>query len=147
MPTEGAAATPLHTMEQLTEPVPGAGPEKPGVATPGAPRRFKEQKPVLMRLTGAKAKAVLDSLDEYRKTLQSQRQHFLAQYRALDVAFKVVGTGSVGLRDYWLIWRAMGRAIRSFCRSRKKRTQLMRLISRTRMCLDIRGGGWQKGSG
>ena len=96
-------ATPMHTMEQLTEPVSGAG-----VAKPGAPRRFKEQKPVLARLTGAKAKAVLDSLDEYRKTLQSQRQYFLSQYRPLDVAFKVVGTGSVGLRDYCVYMEGNG---------------------------------------
>jgi len=88
-------ATPLHTMEQLTEPVPGA---KPGNGS--AVRRFKENKPILTRVTGAKAEAVLSSLQTYRETLQSQRQHFLDQYRPLDVAFKVVGTGSVGLRDY-----------------------------------------------
>ena len=96
-------ATPMHTLEQLTEPVPGAGSEKPG-----APRRFREQKPVLTRLSGAKAKAVLDSLNEYRKTLQSQRQFFLDHYRPLDVAFKVVGTGSVGLRDYCIYMEGNG---------------------------------------
>lgn len=32
--------------------------------------------------------------------LEPQRQHLLDFYRPLDVAFKVVGTGSVGLRDY-----------------------------------------------
>jgi uncharacterized protein (DUF2252 family) len=96
-------ATPMHTMEQLTEPVPG-----PNAAKPGALRRFKEQKPVLIRLTGAKAKAVLDSLDAYRKTLQSQRQYFFDHYRPLDVAFKVVGTGSVGLRDYCVYMEGNG---------------------------------------
>jgi uncharacterized protein (DUF2252 family) len=88
-------ATPLHTMEQLTEPVPGASPRNGN-----AVRRFKENKPILTRVTGAKAEAVLSSLRAYRETLQSQRQHFLDQYRPLDVTFKVVGTGSVGLRDY-----------------------------------------------
>ena len=29
-----------------------------------------------------------------------ERQHFFDLYRPLDVAFRVVGTGSVGLRDY-----------------------------------------------
>ena len=96
-------STPMHTLEQLTEPVPGPDAEKPG-----APRRFKEQKPVLTRLTGAKADAVLASLAAYRQTLQSQRQHFLAQYRPLDVAFKVVGTGSVGLRDYCVYMESNG---------------------------------------
>ena len=32
--------------------------------------------------------------------LQPERRHFFAQFRPIDVAFKVVGTGSVGLRDY-----------------------------------------------
>jgi uncharacterized protein (DUF2252 family) len=96
-------ATPMHTLEQLMEPLPGAG-------KPGGPRRFKEQRPVLTRLTGAKAKAVLDSLDEYRKTLQSQRQYFLSQYRPMDVALKVVGTGSVGLRDYCIYMEGNGPA-------------------------------------
>jgi uncharacterized protein (DUF2252 family) len=32
--------------------------------------------------------------------LEPQRQHFLSFYRPIAVAFKVVGTGSVGLRDY-----------------------------------------------
>jgi len=100
-------ATPLHTMLQLTEPVPGssAGAEPGGVqggkaGNGDALRRFKETKPILTRVTGAKADSVLASLKAYRQTLQSQRQHFLDQYRPLDVAFKVVGTGSVGLRDY-----------------------------------------------
>jgi uncharacterized protein (DUF2252 family) len=32
--------------------------------------------------------------------LLPERQHLLSFYRPVDVAFKVVGTGSVGLRDY-----------------------------------------------
>lgn len=95
--------TPTHTLEQLTEPVPGPDAEKPG-----APRRFKEQKPVLTRITGRKAEAILKALDAYRPTLQSQRQHFLAQYHPVDVAFKVVGTGSVGLRDYCVYMQGNG---------------------------------------
>jgi uncharacterized protein (DUF2252 family) len=94
-------ATPMHTLEQLTEPAQDAG-------NPGALRRFREQKPILIRLAGAKAKTVLDSLDAYRKTLQSQRQYFLDHYRPLDVAFKVVGTGSVGLRDYCVYMEGNG---------------------------------------
>jgi uncharacterized protein (DUF2252 family) len=96
-------ATPLHTLEQLTEPVPG-----PDAGNPDAPRRFREQKPILTRLTGAKAATVLASLEAYRQTLQSQRQYFLSQYRPLDVAFKVVGTGSVGLRDYCVYMEGNG---------------------------------------
>jgi uncharacterized protein (DUF2252 family) len=69
-------------------------------ALPGAPRRFKEQKPMLTRVTGRQAAAVVAALGTYRQMLEPQRQHLLSFYRPVDVAFKVVGTGSVGLRDY-----------------------------------------------
>jgi len=91
-------ATPLHTLNQLTEPVPG----KPGS------RRFKEIKPNLTRITGAKAEKVLDALGPYREMLELQRQHLLSLYRPIDVAFKVVGTGSVGLRDYCIYFEGNG---------------------------------------
>ena len=71
-------------------------------------RIFKTQKPVLERLTGAIAQNVVDSLGDYAHTLQVERQRFLAQYRVVDVAFKVVGTGSVGLRDYCLYMEGNG---------------------------------------
>ena len=64
------------------------------------PRRFRSEHPLLERVGGASGRKVLDSLNEYSKTLQPERQHFLTQYTPVDVAFKVVGTGSVGLRDY-----------------------------------------------
>jgi uncharacterized protein (DUF2252 family) len=107
-------ATPIHVLEQLTQVVPGkaakaiATRKKDVAVLSAAPRQFKEQKPVLARLTGAKAKAVLDSLEAYRQTLQSQRRYFFDQYRPVDVAFKVVGTGSVGLRDYCVYMEGNG---------------------------------------
>jgi len=54
------------------------------------------------------ARAILDSLNPYAGTLQPERRHFLAQYTPLDVAFKIVGTGSVGLRDYCLYLQGNG---------------------------------------
>ena len=84
-------ATPQHTLEQLTT---------PAAAKSGATRRFKEAKPMLTRISGVRASAVLASLAPYRAMLEPQRQHLLSFYRVADVAFKVVGTGSVGLRDY-----------------------------------------------
>ena len=98
-------STPAHTVEQLTEPVPGSGASKPG-----APRRFKEMKPMLTRVTGSQAAAVLASLGPYREMLEPQRQHLLSFYRPVDVAFKVVGTGSVGLRDYCIYFEGNGPA-------------------------------------
>ncbi len=92
-------ATPQHTLEQLTEVVPGE---------PGEPRCFKEQKPMLTRVTGAQERAVLASLGPYQEMLEPQRQHLLSLYRPQGVAFKVVGTGSVGLRDYCVYFEGNG---------------------------------------
>ena len=92
-------ATPSHTLEQLTEP---ASPR------PDAPRRFREQKPMLTRVTGSTAVKVLAALGPYRQMLEPQRQHLLSLYRPVDVAFKVVGTGSVGLRDYCIYFEGNG---------------------------------------
>jgi uncharacterized protein (DUF2252 family) len=91
-------ATPQHNLELLTEPTPG----KPGT------RRFREIKPNLTRITGSQAEKVLAALDPYREMLESQRQHLLSLYRPVDVAFKVVGTGSVGLRDYCIYFEGNG---------------------------------------
>jgi uncharacterized protein (DUF2252 family) len=92
-------ATPQHTLEQLIE---------PASSKSGAPRRFKEFKPMLARVSGAQAAAVLTSLSAYRQMLQPERQHLLDFYRPVDVAFKVVGTGSVGLRDYCVYFEGNG---------------------------------------
>lgn len=83
-------ATPLHNLEQLTQPA----------RNPEDGRVFREDKPLLARLRAGQRRAVLTSLVEYNQTLQPERRHFFAQYHPVDVAFKVVGTGSVGLRDY-----------------------------------------------
>jgi uncharacterized protein (DUF2252 family) len=91
-------ANPQHTLEQLTRPS----------ARPGSPRRFRESKPMLTRVTGGQASAVLASLGPYREMLEPQRQHLLSLYRPVDVAFKVVGTGSVGLRDYCIFFEGNG---------------------------------------
>jgi uncharacterized protein (DUF2252 family) len=49
---------------------------------------------------GAEAKAVLRALKDYRNTLAPDRQMLFDCYTPVDVGFKVVGTGSVGTRDY-----------------------------------------------
>ncbi len=87
--------TPLNTLERLTVKADAAvtRPEEPA-------RRFKEDPPLQTHLRRPQAQAVLASFADYRESLQPERRHFLDQYRPLDVAFRVVGTGSVGLRDY-----------------------------------------------
>jgi uncharacterized protein (DUF2252 family) len=96
-------ATPQLTLEQLTEAVPALTSK-----VTGAQRRFKEAKPMLTRVTGARERAVLASLGPYREMLEPQRQHLLSLYRPVSVAFKVVGTGSVGLRDYCVYFEGNG---------------------------------------
>ena len=100
-PFEGAAgmavlrkaerATPLHSLERLT---------KLTRRTAGGERMFRTMKPVLTRPSRQTVKQVLRSLGAYRETLPPERQHVLDFYRPEDVAFKIVGTGSVGTRDY-----------------------------------------------
>jgi uncharacterized protein (DUF2252 family) len=97
--TKAERATPLHTLEQLTEPL---------STDRTAPRHFRELKPMLTRVSAAQAAAVLASLTPYRAMLEPQRQHLLSLYRPIDVAFKVVGTGSVGLRDYCVYFEGNG---------------------------------------
>ncbi len=59
-------------------------------------------------MTGAQSEKVLASLGPYREVLEPQRQHLLTFYRPIDVAFKVVGTGSVGWRDYCIYFEGNG---------------------------------------
>jgi uncharacterized protein (DUF2252 family) len=63
-------------------------------------RRFTEALPVLRRVPDAEAAAVAASLAEYLTTLPEDRLPLLARYAVHDVAFRVVGTGSVGTRSY-----------------------------------------------
>ena len=62
--------------------------------------RFRHAPPEFWRATGATTKVVLASLKEYRRSLAPERLHLFDLFRAIDVGFKVVGTGSVGLRNY-----------------------------------------------
>ena len=93
---KAARATPRHNLDQLT------------IDKGGGPR-FKSQPPLLTRVDRRTASRVLTALKSYRQTLTPDRQHFFDQYHALDVAFKVVGTGSVGLRDYVVLMLGNGR--------------------------------------
>ncbi|MGW1025514.1 DUF2252 domain-containing protein [Streptomyces sp. NPDC002577] len=63
-------------------------------------RRFVDAPPVLRRIPDAEAAAVAASLGEYLGTVSADRLPLLARYAIQDVAFRVVGTGSVGTRSY-----------------------------------------------
>jgi uncharacterized protein (DUF2252 family) len=117
-------ATPQHTLEQLTEPAKrgeakaaasrpfrktrGKDGAKKSVASGGASRNFKENPPMLTRENRTRAAAILAALTPYAEMLEPQRRHLLGFYRPVDVAFKVVGTGSVGLRDYCVYFEGNG---------------------------------------
>jgi uncharacterized protein (DUF2252 family) len=106
-------ATPTHNLEALT--IPASPAARKSAATSELPppkgqhpRVFKTSAPDLTPIDGDVARQVLDSLATYAETLQPERRHFLGQFTPLDVAFKVVGTGSVGLRDYCVYMQGNG---------------------------------------
>lgn len=80
-------ATPIHTLAKIT-------------VQRGTKRVFKEVKPVLTHPPKSTARQVLLSIKTYRETLSGCSQQVLEFYRPVDVAFKVVGTGSVATHDY-----------------------------------------------
>jgi uncharacterized protein (DUF2252 family) len=63
-------------------------------------RRFHDKPPNLRHVDAGTAARVVDALTAYRATLNASRRRTFARYRPADVAFKLVGTGSVGTRDY-----------------------------------------------
>ncbi len=71
-------------------------------------RRFRDLRPGFWRIRGAKAQEILGSLRAYRKNLAPERRHLFDLFHAVDVGFKVVGTGSVGLRDYVVLFEGNG---------------------------------------
>ncbi|MFJ5721789.1 DUF2252 domain-containing protein [Streptomyces sp. NPDC093149] len=63
-------------------------------------RRFVDAPPVLRRVPDEEAAAVAAGLGDYLGTISEDRVPLLARYTIHDVAFRVVGTGSVGTRSY-----------------------------------------------
>ncbi|HXY07237.1 MAG TPA: DUF2252 domain-containing protein [Terriglobales bacterium] len=80
-------ATPAHNLEQLAEHRNGKW-------------RFRDNKPLRFHVPPATVKLVVSGLLNYIDTLLPERQHWFTRYRVEDVAFRVVGTGSIGVRDY-----------------------------------------------
>ncbi len=84
-------ATPLHNLKQLT-------------LLHGGKHVFRKPKPRLpYHMSQKEADDAVASLRAYTQTLLPERAHFFSQYHVEDVCFRVVGTGSVGLRDYVLL--------------------------------------------
>jgi uncharacterized protein (DUF2252 family) len=66
----------------------------------GGRRRFHDQPPNLEHVPSGTAAQVVQALVAYRATLNASPRRTFERYRPADVAFKLVGTGSVGTRDY-----------------------------------------------
>ncbi|MGZ4991645.1 MAG: DUF2252 domain-containing protein, partial [Methylobacter sp.] len=80
-------STPMHNLDRLT------------VRRDGK-YRLREHTPWQFHLPRRTAAEVVAGLRSYIETLLPERQHWFAEYHVEDVAFRVVGTGSVGVRDY-----------------------------------------------
>lgn len=65
--------------------------------------RFRTDPPTLTAVSPAQTAEVRRSLARYRSTLSPERRELLGHYRIEDVAHRVVGVGSVGLRAYLVL--------------------------------------------
>ena len=88
-------ATPLLSLQALTTEYPKG-------------RVFKNDPPLLHRIEGAEREEILASFKLYVQSLAPERRHFFTRFSPIDVAFKVVGTGSVGLRAYVIYMEGNG---------------------------------------
>ncbi len=88
-------ASPQHLLDKLTE-------------NKGGKRVFRSDPPLLRTLKPSERRAVIESLTEFRKSLLPEREHLFSQFKPLDAAFKVVGTGSVGLHAYCVYMEGNG---------------------------------------
>ncbi|MFD3614501.1 DUF2252 domain-containing protein [Streptomyces sp. NPDC058676] len=94
----------LGTLERVSEKArantSGRFAAKSTESTEDGGRRFVDAAPVLRRVPDAEAAAVAASLEGYLTSLSEDRLPLLARHAVHDVAFRVVGTGSVGARSY-----------------------------------------------
>ncbi len=63
-------------------------------------RYLREQPPLQIPAPPGHGAKVQQAIHDYSLTLTPERRHFFAQYHVEHVAFRVVGCGSVGMRDY-----------------------------------------------
>ncbi|MDQ2842952.1 MAG: DUF2252 domain-containing protein [Acidobacteriota bacterium] len=81
-------------------------------ARPGANRspHFRRVERNLWPVAGARKRDVIAALALYRESLAPEPCHLFDFFRPMDVAFKIVGIGSVGLRDYVVLMEGNGKA-------------------------------------
>jgi uncharacterized protein (DUF2252 family) len=86
--TQAARDTPAELVKKAT------------ASRPGGYSRFRSDQPHQLRLKRGEVDKVLGSLAEYRSSLGSGSQQILDAYTAFDIAFRAVGTGSMGVDNY-----------------------------------------------
>ena len=79
------------------------------VTDDGGGRLIVVEPPLIVRPDGARRDAILSALDGYLETLPPHWARILGGYHAVDVAHKVVGVGSVGLRAYLVLCEGSSR--------------------------------------
>lgn len=62
----------------------------------------------LWPLSPEEEKSIFRALPLYKESLSPDRRHLFSFFKPLQAAFKVVGTGSVGLRDYVVLMQGNG---------------------------------------
>jgi uncharacterized protein (DUF2252 family) len=65
--------------------------------------RFREDPPILTRVSSARKESLVTALENYSLTLTRELRYMLSRYRVVDVAHRVVGVGSVGTRAYLVL--------------------------------------------
>jgi uncharacterized protein (DUF2252 family) len=104
-----ASSKPISAaLQQAERAVPSDLLKKYTEAHPNGAVRFKKVEGSLWPLNPKGKRDVLASLPLYSATLAPERLHWFEFFRPLDVAFKIVGTGSVALRDYVVLMEGNG---------------------------------------
>ncbi len=70
--------------------------------------RFVPEPPVLTPVSDQTAEEVVDGLEAYVEALAPELRHLLSRFSVEDVAARVVGLGSVGLRSYVVLLHGNG---------------------------------------
>jgi uncharacterized protein (DUF2252 family) len=70
--------------------------------------RFITNPPTFTDVSPSTEDAVIAALPSYVDTLRESRTNLIMRYGVSDVAFRVVGTGSVGLRNYLILLHGNG---------------------------------------
>lgn len=75
---------------------------------PGGGWRFDTHPPELTRLPESEAAVILAGLEDYADSLPSSRRVLLHRFQPVDVALRVGGVGSIGLRTYAVLLQGNG---------------------------------------